>query len=1024
MLPDETSLGTAGACVPIMVGMSINGCHTNGHDGLDVPPGPDVHHEVLHAADVTKHVNKRILRVAQDYRNLLAFVRDHGSELHVLNVCTILHRIAKRIAKNPRTFHESIQVVKQSAEWQELLAHLRRLAPICNNMELSNCLWSLATLEMREEHDTIRVLAELSIKHIGSFDARNLALSAWALAKLGVKYIDWCRPFADETLRKLDVFPAVRDMTMMVWAFATVHWRDDDFLRRFCEEVEAREDAYTTQDIGNTLWALATLACRDEKALAALSRQCFLKAEVFDQQALSISLWSYATLQYRNQNLLHYLTQQATERVSTLSAQGMANIVWACAKFGFQQKCLLMTIAEEAIPRFDEFEPQHLAITAWGYATLDFPNRPMLSALCQAATRKVHTFSPQHIANLTWAMATLAHKDEEYLTHMARRAIEMVDDFNPQECSNLAWALALLTFRDDALLEAISRRSQEIVSEFIPQNLGNSAWAYNRLGYRDEALICTLAQQAARALPECQGQEIFDLIEAVTTGNYIDAVDPEVWTTINNWTLQRYDRAHRFLDDSCGLPLKLSAMSDFERALAVQDYQVTLASFNIIGLGYNFTGQLFSNLGVDVLQGSELEEWRSLARCAAAGHELNATDAAKNFEAQEGLKACRTICVYRYSVRAATETGWSTPIEQGPTAITSGQPDDSYELGLFAATLRHNRAADCEFKALQAFARMCSENLGWQLYGDIPADGYGIEGDLWLYTSEVPCFSCVGATGQFRRLFPGIKVHIAYNMGRQPAAANTTLDNRSVGLGVGSGGAAKRALPAPKPKPEHKAKPKQAIVRLNPKGGWEVGPPADGVAASGAVGEQKSGVSAVGAPAFVMPSSSPGVTNGYTHIGETGGQTGDASAIVNWQGASKPSGPGGPAIAKTSASAGFLPGPAAVAALSPGSSALLPRPSALSPRSAGLSAAPFYAGVTPDTARRDEALIVKDEQPLPMERKASRRELEDWAGAAVDDADSEDAKDESIVLEEAEDSCWPPVQMPSRSQQSGAQSFY
>ena len=258
-------------------------------------------------------------------------------------------------------------------------------------------------------------------------------------------------------------------MTNMIWAFATVHWRDERFLTQFCkagchdacklwgfsdgaalcmtesvEEVELKAEQYSPQDVGNTLWALATLSWRNDAALASISKRCFDTAVTFDQQNLSISLWSYATLGYKTmspalfeqalwwmlirhafdansrvfvpavclRNLFHHMTQLITERITTFASQGIANVVWALAKFQFQQKCLLMTIAEEAPPRLDEFDPQHLSILAWAYATLEFPNRPLLTALCQAAVRKMDIFNAQHMANMTWAMATLAHKDD------------------------------------------------------------------------------------------------------------------------------------------------------------------------------------------------------------------------------------------------------------------------------------------------------------------------------------------------------------------------------------------------------------------------------------------------------------------------------------------------------------------------------------------------------------------------------------------------------------------------------------
>ena len=148
----------------------------------------------------------------------------------------------------------------------------------------------------------------------------------------------WCRLWAEEVSQRLSTFET-RDMTNVIWAFATVHWRDERFLGRFCkarhegllvvlvghkvtgdwvvwnmssftmsetvEEVEIKAECYSPQDIGNTLWALATLSWRSDAALAAISKRCFETAVSFDQQNLSISLWSYATLGYKTMCLVH-----------------------------------------------------------------------------------------------------------------------------------------------------------------------------------------------------------------------------------------------------------------------------------------------------------------------------------------------------------------------------------------------------------------------------------------------------------------------------------------------------------------------------------------------------------------------------------------------------------------------------------------------------------------------------------------------------------------------------------------------
>ncbi|CAK9081549.1 unnamed protein product [Durusdinium trenchii] len=727
---------------------------------------PDALLQVLRGAEVTRHQNKLILRNAFDWRQLLELAEKLNEESHALNVCTILHRLAKGVAREgPRGMSDRARSLRSTFAWQRLTFLVEKLVADLNNMELTNCLWALAVLEANgpQEEALLNSLIAACSQYLSSFEPRNLALSAWALAKMGLEK-QWCPRWAEAVAVKLQSFET-RDMTNVIWAFATVYWRDERFLMRFCKEVEVKAEHYSPQDVGNTLWALATLSWKNDLALTAISKRCFDTAVHFDQQNLSISLWSYATLGYKTMNLFHHMTQIITERIKSFAAQGIANVCWALAKFQFQQKCLLMTIAEEAPTRLDDFDPQHMSILAWAYATLEFPNRPLLTALCQAAVRKMPMFNAQHMANMTWAMATLAHKDERYLHVLAERAMEEVARFNPQECSNLVWAFALLTFRDDALLQALSRRSQEIVADFIPQNLGNTAWAYNRLGYRDEQLMQCLVREAAGRLQDCAGQEVLDLIESIVTGGYEASVEGPEWQRLACWAGQKVEAVARCVVSSSEMPLTLRKLPDFDRALAVQDYQDHLASFSLVGLGFTYTCQILEQLGIRLLNGSEKEAWQKVAQEASnsISGTGNQSDVSKNVEAQEGLKICRTICVYRYALQLGPET-----VCVGPTAVTSGPARDAHELGLFAATLRHPRGGDGEFQALQACAR-ASMQLGCEPTGAPPMDGSAVEGELWLHVSEVPCLSCVGAMAQFRKVFPDVSILISFNLGRQPS---------------------------------------------------------------------------------------------------------------------------------------------------------------------------------------------------------------------------------------------------------------
>ena len=80
-------------------------------------------------------------------------------------------------------------------------------------MELTNCLWALAVLSAGiSEPALVTDLIATCAKHLKSFEPRNLALSAWALAKMGTEPQSWCAHWAEAVKEKLVSFET-RDMT-------------------------------------------------------------------------------------------------------------------------------------------------------------------------------------------------------------------------------------------------------------------------------------------------------------------------------------------------------------------------------------------------------------------------------------------------------------------------------------------------------------------------------------------------------------------------------------------------------------------------------------------------------------------------------------------------------------------------------------------------------------------------------------------------------------------------------------------
>ena len=127
-----------------------------------------------------------------------------------------------------------------------------------------------------------------------------------------------------------------------------------------------------------------------------------------------------------------------------------------------------------------------------------------------------------------------------------------------------------------------------------------------------------LVNEAAGRLHECAGQEILDLIESISTGGYEDAVQGPQWSSLVSWAGAKYESVQKFVQVSSDMPLGLRKLSDFDRALAVQDYRDHMASFSLVGLGFTYTSKLLREMGVVLLEGPQRESWQNASQVAAA----------------------------------------------------------------------------------------------------------------------------------------------------------------------------------------------------------------------------------------------------------------------------------------------------------------------------------------------------------------------------------------------------------------------
>ncbi|KAJ1453812.1 hypothetical protein M885DRAFT_261888 [Pelagophyceae sp. CCMP2097] len=124
------------------------------------------------------------------------------------------------------------------------LARIRKLKPVAISLH-----WRKA--DVRLEH-----LTQYATDNIHDFDARGLANSAWAVAKLGDIQASWnlLAAVAEAAPPLMWRFTA-KELSMMTWGFATAGFPAPELFEVIAKEARKTIVYYNPQDIANMTWA-------------------------------------------------------------------------------------------------------------------------------------------------------------------------------------------------------------------------------------------------------------------------------------------------------------------------------------------------------------------------------------------------------------------------------------------------------------------------------------------------------------------------------------------------------------------------------------------------------------------------------------------------------------------------------------------------------------------------------------------------------------------------------------------------
>lgn len=191
------------------------------------------------------------------------------------------------------------------------------------------------------------------------------------------------------------------DAARLLWAAATLRWRDQAFLHGAVIGARAALPECSPQDLSNMVWASAVLRGDNIEDFA------FEAAEAFARR-------------YGGNATSSSTSSSTASQLPPPPPQAVANVLWALAKVNDAHEGssasqgarasgarLAVLLAPAAVASLQTATPQGVANMLWAYARLEAREESFIEAACHRMAAALAEAEPQHIANATWAVAKL-----------------------------------------------------------------------------------------------------------------------------------------------------------------------------------------------------------------------------------------------------------------------------------------------------------------------------------------------------------------------------------------------------------------------------------------------------------------------------------------------------------------------------------------------------------------------------------------------------------------------------------------
>ena len=287
--------------------------------------------ERMNATYIHLTINK-MLSMNKRYQTVLAVVRDVGDYIGAVNLATAMHRLGRLVrsarVKNPGVLNH---VVKHQ-QYKDLLDKTEDFIDTMEPRALANFLWGMAAMgDQKNTGIVLRLGNRLMEINPTELKTQEISNVVWSLATLEMQMPDLMDRMLGAACDRINEC-VPQALSNMIWACATLRHHNPRFISAVAESASPRLDTFQSQTLANTLWAYSVLGVYPSELFNIAADEIVDRLILKDKATASLKahrlLKKPRILQSNNKTTKPRQNPKSIEREQIMSSEGRKSVTY------------------------------------------------------------------------------------------------------------------------------------------------------------------------------------------------------------------------------------------------------------------------------------------------------------------------------------------------------------------------------------------------------------------------------------------------------------------------------------------------------------------------------------------------------------------------------------------------------------------------------------------------------------------------------------------------------------------------